>query len=328
MRRREFIRLLGSAATWPIAARAQQAKLPTIGFLDIRSPDAAMGDRLRAFRQGLKDTGYVEGENVTITYTWADNQIDRLPALVAELVRRPVAVIAASGGVEGVLAAKAASATIPIVFLAPQDPVKLGLVASLARPGGNLTGINILNAELVAKQLELMRELVPRSARVTVLVNPNNPTSTESALGAVEVAARTLGLQIEVLRAATSQEIESAFATFAQARSDALLVNQDGFFAGRRVQLVQQAAYHRVPAVYSTPDFTEAGGLMSYGTSITDAYRQVGVYAGRILKGAKPADLPVVQATKFELVINHPTARMLGLTVPPSLLATADEVIE
>jgi putative ABC transport system substrate-binding protein len=325
LKRREFITLVGGAVTWPLAARAQQPAMPVIGFLDIRSSDAAMGDRLRAFRQGLKDTGYVEGENVTITYSWADNQIDRLPALVAELVRRPVAVIAASGGVEGVLAAKAASATIPIVFLAPQDPVKLGLVASLARPGGNL---NILNAELVAKQLELMRELVPRSARVTVLVNPNNPTSIESALGAVEVAARTLGLQIEVLRAATSPEIESAFATFAQARPDALLVNQDGFFAGRRVQLVQQAAYHRVPAVYSTRDFTEAGGLMSYGTSITDAYRQLGVYAGRILKGAKPADLPVVQATKFELVINHPTARMLGLTVPPSLLATADEVIE
>jgi putative ABC transport system substrate-binding protein len=242
IRRREFITLFGgAAAAWPLVARAQQAAMPVIGFLDIRSQDAAMGDRLRAFRQGLKDTGYVEGENVTITYSWADNQIDRLPALAAELVRRQVAVIAASGGVEGVLAAKAASATIPIVFVAPQDPVKLGLVASLARPGGNLTGINILNAELVAKQLELMRELVPRSARVTVFVNPNNPTSTESASGAVEVAARTLGLQIEILRAATSPEIESAFATFAQARPDALLVNQDGFFAGRRVQLVQQA---------------------------------------------------------------------------------------
>jgi putative tryptophan/tyrosine transport system substrate-binding protein len=329
MQRREFITLLGGAAiAWPLAARAQQQPtMPVIGFLDVRSPDA-MADRLRAFRQGLKESGYVEGDNVIITYRWAENQLDRLQELATEFARRQVAVIAASGGVQVVFAAKAASATIPIVFLVPENPVRLGLVASLARPGGNLTGINILNIELVAKQLELLRELLPRAAHVAVLVNPANPTSTESTLKAVEAAAHSLGLQIKILRAGNSGEIEAAFATFAQERPDALFVYQDGFFGSRRVQLVQQATHHRVPAIYATRDFTEAGGLMSYGSNIMDAYRQVGNYTGRILKGAKAADLPVVQSVKFELVINHATARMLGLTVPPQLLARADEVIE
>jgi putative ABC transport system substrate-binding protein len=298
-----------------------------IGFLDSRSPGALV-DRLRAVRLGLKDNSYVEGDNVIIAYRWAENQFDRLPELAAELVQRRVAVIVASGPPAAAFAAKAATATIPIVFLAAEDPVRLGLVTSLARPDGNLTGINFLNVELVAKQLELLRELVPRAARVAVFVNSANPTSTEATLRDAEPAARAMGLQIQVLRATTSPEIDEAFATFARERPDALFVNQDAFFASRRVQLVQLVTHHRIPAIYTGREYPEIGGLMSYGTSIMDAYRQIGVYAGRILKGAKPADLPVVQATKFELVINVQTARMLGLTVPPSLLARADEVIE
>ena len=327
MRRREFITLLGGAAvSWPLAARAQQPTMPVTGFLHPTSLDA-YADRLRPFREGLKDAGFIEGENVAIEYRWAENQTDRLPALAAELARRQVAVIAAPGP-PAALAAKAATTTIPIVFLMNEDPVRLGLVASLARPGGNLTGINIFSAELAAKRLDLLRELVPGAARVGVLVNPVNATTTESTLRDVEPAARAIGLQIQVLNASTSREIDAAFATFVRERPDAVFVGADSFFVSRRVQLTNLAVRHAVPAIYSARDFAEVGGLMSYGASLTDASRQMGVYTGRILKGAKPADLPVVQSTKFELVINAQTARMLGLTVPDKLLAAADEVIE
>jgi putative ABC transport system substrate-binding protein len=275
----------------------------------------------------LKEEGFVEGENVAIEYRWADNQIDRLPALAAELVRRQVAVIAAVGGNNAVLAAKAATTTIPIVFVAGEDPVKLGLVTSLARPGGNLTGINFFVVELAAKRLELLRELVPGAIRIAVLVDPANAT-TESTLRDVEAAARAMRLQIQVLHASTSREIEAAFASFAGERPDALFVGNSPFFVARRVQLAQLAARHAIPAIYQDRLHAEVGGLISYGASLTDTYRQVGVYTGRILKGAKPADLPVLQSSKFELVINHPTARMLGLDVPPTVLARADEVIE
>ena len=328
MRRREFISLLGGApAAWPLTARAQQPAMPVIGFLDTRSPDG-MTDRLRAFHEGLKDSGYVERENVAIEYHWAENQLDRLPELAAELVRQQVAVIVASGGIAPALAAKAATTTIPIVFLAAEDPVRLGLVASLAKPGGNLTGINFFNAELTAKRLQLLREMVPGAARIAVLVNPANATTTETTLRDVQPAARAMGLQIQVLNASTNREIDAAFATFVRERPDAVFVGIDPFLISRRVQLAQLATLHQVPAAYALREFAEAGGLMSYGTNIADAFRQAGVYAGRILKGAKPADLPVVQSTKFELVINASTARMLGLTVPSTLLATADEVIE
>jgi putative ABC transport system substrate-binding protein len=328
MRRREFITLLGgAAATWPLAAHSQQAAMPVIGFLDARSPDA-MADRLRGFRQGLRDTGYIEGDNVTIVYRWAEGKINRAPELTAELVRRQVAVILATGNTPLVVAAKAATATIPILFIVPEDPVRLGLVSSLARPGGNLTGINFFNTELVAKQLELLHELVPRVARVAIFVNPANVPTAESTERDSQQAARAMGLQIQVLHVTTSREIDSAFAEFAREPPDAVFVGNDGFLNSRRVQFVQQAAHHRLPAIYSGREYSEIGGLMSYGTNVADAFRQAGVYAGRILKGAKPADLPVVQSTKFELVINAQTARILGLTVPSSLLSTADEVIE
>jgi len=324
--RREFITLLGGAAVaWPLAARAQQPAMPVIGFLHSSSPEPY---RLRAFRQGLKDAGFIEGENVAIEYRWADSQIDRLPALAAELVQRRVAVIAASGGTPSILAAKAATTTIPIVFALAEDPVRLGLVASLARPSGNLTGINFFGTELAAKRLELLRELVPGAIRIAVLVDPTNATNTETTVRGVEAAARAKGLQIQVLNASNSREVDATFATLASERPDALLVGSTAFLADRRVQLAQLAARHAVPAIYVDRQFAEVGGLMSYGASLGDAFRQVGVYSGRILKGAKPADLPVLQSTKFELVINAPTARMLGLTVPPTLLATADEVIE
>ena len=327
MKRREFIALLGGAAVWPVVARAQQPTLPVIGLLSGQSPDT-FADRLRGFRQGLKDTGYVEGENVAIEYRWAEGQFDRLPVLAAELVRRQVAVIAATGGISSAFAAKAATTTIPIVFVAGEDPARLGLVATLARPGGNLTGINFFSSELTAKRLELLRELVPGVARVAVLVNPANARNTETTLRDVEPAARAIGLQIQVPDASTSREIDAAFATFVRERPDALFVSQDVFFVSRRVQLANMAARYAVPMTSGSRDIAEVGGLMSYGSNITDAHRQFGLYTGRILKGAKPADLPVVQSTKFELVINAQTARMLGLTVPPSLLALADEVIE
>jgi len=327
MRRRNVIALLGGAAAWPFAARAQQSALPVIGFLNTASSDTT-ADFLRAFRQGLKDTGYVEGENVAIAYRWAENQFDRLPELAADLVRRKVVVIAATGGPPSTLAAKAATTTIPIVFLVGEDPVRLGLVASLARAGGNVTGINFLSTELTAKRLELLHAMVPTAVRVAVLVNPANATNTETTLRDVEPAARAIGLQIQVLNASTSREIDAAFATIARERPDALFVGIDSLFTPRRVQMVQLAARHAVPATYSGRQYAEIGGLMSYGTNLADAWRQVGVYVGRILKGAKPADLPVSQATKFELVINAQTARMLGITVPPTLLATANEVIE
>ena len=330
MKRREFITLLGGAAAtapmlWPRSAHAQQSAVPVIGYLDSQWP-GAFADYLRTFREGLKDTGYVEGENVAIEYHFAENQIDRLPALAADLVRRRVAVIVA-GGPPAALAAKAATTTIPIVFGAGDDPVRIGLVASLARPGGNLTGINFFAAELAAKRLELLREMVPAAARVAVLVDPNF-TLTKLQVGDAETAARKMGLQIQVLNVSTSREINAAFEAFVRERPDALVVGTGPFLSSRRVQFALLAGHYSVPAIYSTRQYTEAGGLMSYGASVADAYRRMGVYTGRVLKGAKPADLPVVQSTKFELVINAETARMLRLTVPPTLLATADEVIE
>jgi len=326
MKRREFITLLGGAAAWPLAARAQQPAMPVVGFLNTRAPEQD-AHLLAAFRQGLKDTGYVERENVAIEYRWAENQMDRLPELAAELVHRAAAVIVATN-TSSALVAKAATTTIPIIFIAGEDPVRLDLVASLARPGGNLTGINFFSAELTAKRLELLRELVPAATRVTVLVNPANATVTESTVRGVEAAAQAMGLQIQVLNASTSREIDTAFATFVHERPDAVFVGVDPFLNSRRAQLVNLASRHAVPATFANRDFAEIGGLMSYGTNIADAFRQIGVYTGRILKGAKPADLPVVQASKFELVINAQTARMLGLTVPTTLLASADEVIE
>jgi putative ABC transport system substrate-binding protein len=295
-----------------------------VGFLDPTSPDT-FAHRLVGFRQGLKETGYIEGENVAIVYRFAENQIDRLPELAADLVHRQVAVIATLAN--GALAAKMATKTTPIVFLLAEDPVKVGLVASLARPGGNLTGINFLSAELAAKRLELVRELLPAATDVCMLVNPTGPNS-ESTLRDAQSAVRAMGLKIQVLNAGTSREINVAFATFVRERPDALFVDIDPFFTSRRVQLVHLASHHRVPATYPGRQFAEIGGLVSYGSNLTDAWRQVGVYTGRILKGAKPSDLPVVQSTKFELVLNAETARTLGLEVPPTLLARADEVIE
>jgi putative ABC transport system substrate-binding protein len=326
MKRREFIALIGGAAIiCPLKAGAQQPTMPVVGFLFTTSPDANQ-DRLRAFQRGLKESGYVEGENVAIAYRSAEGQYDRLPALAADLVRRQVGVICAAGEASA-SAAKAATTTIPVVFLVGADPVNLGLVASIARPDGNVTGINFVSGELAAKRLELLRELVPRAVRLAVLVNPNSPL-TGTTLKDLGAAAHAMGLQIQVLRARTSREIEAAFAGFARERPDALFVGADPFFTSRRVQLANLASHHAVPMTSFAREVTDAGGLMSYGGNIADAYRQIGIYAGRILKGAKPADLPVVQASKLELVINTATARMLGLTVPPMLLATADDVIE
>ena len=328
MKRRDFITLFGTTAiSWPLAARAQQMAMPVIGVLGATSGETD-ADYLRAFRQTLKDSGYVEGENVAIAYRWAENQLDQLPSLAAELVDQKVTVIVTVHGPPVALAAKAATATIPIVFTVSEDPVRLGLVASLARPGGNLTGINFITGELVAKRLELLRELVPGAARVAVVVNPANVLQTESTLKEVEAAARAMGLEIQVLNANTNREIDAAFATFERERPNALFIGSSAYFTSRRVQFTQLAARHAIPAAYVGRQFVDVGGLMSYGANLADVYRQLGVYTGRILKGGKPADLPVVQSSKFELVINHQTARMLGLTVPDKLLATADEVIE
>jgi putative tryptophan/tyrosine transport system substrate-binding protein len=325
MRRRKFIALLATTAAWPLAARAQQT-MPAIGFLASQLPDA-FTDRLRGLRQGLKDTGYVEGENVSIVYRFAENQDERLPALAAELVSRRVAVIA-TAGLPPTFAAKAATTTIPIVFLVGDDPVRLDLVSNLSRPGGNITGINTLTSELAGKRLELLRLLVPQAARVAVLDNPANVAATETQLKDVDAAARAMGLQIQIHNANTSAEIDAAFETMSRERPDAVFVTSNPLFNGRRVQLAQLAAFHRLPASYGVRDYAEAGGLMSYGSDLVDGYRQVGIYTGRILNGTKPADLPVVQSSKIELVINAQTARMLGLTVPPTLLSIADEVIE
>jgi putative tryptophan/tyrosine transport system substrate-binding protein len=326
VKRREFITLLGGAAAWPLAARAQQLPAPAIGLLDSRSPDEVTG-RLRAFRQGLKELGYAEGENVAIVYRFAENQLDRLPELAADLAHRQVAVIVTAGG-PSTFAAKAATTTIPLLFALAEDPVRLGLVSSLAHPGRNMTGINFLAAELATKRLELLHELVPRAVRVAVLINPAEAARTELTLRDVGAAARGLGLQTRVLNANTSREIDDAFESIERERLDALFISTSPFLNVRLVQLAQLAAFHRLPATHDLREYAEVGGLMSYGPSIIDAYRQVGVYAGRILKGAKTADLPVVQAAKFELVLNHPTARMLGVEVPDKLLAIADEVIE
>ena len=327
MRRRDFISLIGgAAASWPLAARAQQAAMPVIGFLDSRTPEAVTG-RLRAFRRGLQETAYVEGENVAITYRWAENQIDRLPELASDLVHRRVSVIVVAGE-PAALAAKAATTAVPIVFAVADDPVRNGLVESLARPSGNITGINFLAAELVAKRLEILRELVPRAARVAVLVNPAEAARTQSTIAAVETAARTMALQIQVLSADTNREIEVAFDSIERERPDALFIGTSPFLNVRNTQLAMLAAFHRLPGTHSEREYAQAGGLMSYGSNIADAYLQVGIYAGRILRGAKPADLPVVQSTKLELVVNTATARMLGITVSPSLLARADGVIE
>jgi len=324
VKRRTFITLFGGAAVaWPLAVRAQQPAMPVIGFL----AQAMIEDQLRGFQQGLKQSGFVEGENVSILYRSAENDIDRLPALAVDLARRQVAVIATQGH-SAAFAAKNATAMIPILFIAAEDPVRVGLVASLARPGGNLTGVNIFATELVAKRLALLRELVPTASRVAVLVDPASKTVAEPTLQEVESAARAMALQIQVLNASNGREIGAAFAAFERERPDALFVSIGPLFTARRVQLATLAVRHMIPMTSGNRQITEAGGLMSYGTSITDASRQVGVYAGRILKGEKPADLPVVQATKFELVINIETARILGLTVPDKLLSTADEVIE
>ena len=327
MQRRQFIRLLGGAATaWPLATRAQQPAMPVIGF--IRDGSAEPNARYAAaFRKGLNETGYVEGQNVTVEYHWLEGQYDRLPALLADLVRRQVAVIATPGTLLA-QAAKAATTVIPIVFSVGEDPVKLGLVGSLARPGGNVTGINFFVQEAVAKRLRLLHEMVPKAVHVAVLVNPRNPSVVETTVREVQKAAPTMGLQVQILNASTVSEIDAVFATLARERLDILLVAGDAFFISRRVQLATLTARDKIPSAYPVREPVEAGGLMSYGTDLADAFRQIGAYTGSILKGAKPADLPVLQSTKFEFIINMQTARALGIEVPPAVFSIADEVIE
>jgi ABC-type uncharacterized transport system substrate-binding protein len=327
MKRREFVTLLGGVAmSWPLAARGQQAALPVIGFLSSRSPDEG-AHLLAALRRGLAESGYAEGKNVTIEYRWALGQYDRLPMLAAELVRQPVAVLVSVGGEPAAFAAKAATTTIPIVFSAGGDPVRSGLVTSFNRPGGNATGVSNLSPGLEAKRLGLLHELVPKATTLGVLINPNFPLAVGQ-LSDVQEAARAIGVQTHILRATTDREIDAAFEIVAQLRIAALSQAGDPFFASRRVQMVKLAARHAVPTMYHFREYADVGGLVSYGIDLPDTYRQIGAYAGRILKGAKPADLPVVQPTKFELVINLKTAKALGLEVPPTVCGRADEVIE
>jgi putative tryptophan/tyrosine transport system substrate-binding protein len=327
VRRRQFITLVGGVAAWPMAARAQQPAMPVVGFISGGSPDG-YAPLAAAFRQGLNESGYVEGRNVMIEFRWAQNQNDRLPALAADLVARQAVVIAA-GGISSALAAKAATPTIPIVFEAGSDPVKTGLVASLNRPGGNVTGVSNFAAVLAPKVLALLHELVPNGPTViAVLVNPTTPNLAESIANDMEAAGRALGLQIQTLNASTRDEIDAAFAALAQLRARALVIGGDPLFTSRRVHLAMLAARYGVPAIYNAPEFPRAGGLMSYGASLTDAYRQTGVYTGKVLKGAKPADLPVEQPTRFELIVNVRAAKAIGISVPATLLARADEVIE
>jgi putative tryptophan/tyrosine transport system substrate-binding protein len=326
--RRKFISALGGAAAmWPLAARAQQAAVPLVGFVHAGSSDGA-ARYLAAFRRSLNDSGYVEGQNVTVEYHWLEGHYDRLPALMDDLVRRQLAVIVAAGSTQVALAAKAATATIPIVFAVSEDPVQLGLVASLARPGSNATGINFFQTEVTAKRLRLLHDLVPKAVRIAVLVDPASASTTKTTLQDVREAAPTIGLQIQVLNATTIGEIDGAFATIARERPDAVFVAPDTFFASRAAQLAELTAREKIPTSYWNRDIVAAGGLMSYGTDLADAFRQVGIYTGNILKGAKPADLPVVQSTKFEFVINLKTAKSLGLEIPPTLIALADDVIE
>ena len=323
--RREFMSLLAGAAAWPLAARAQQPAMPVMGYLNSRSRDTDT-PFLAAFHRGLNETGYVEGQNVAIEYRWADGQYDRLPVLATDLVRRRVTVMAATS-TPAALAAKAATSAIPIVFTTAADPIAVGRVDSLSRPSGNVTGVNSYLSDLGAKRLELLRQLVPNDAVIGMLVNPNYPDA-ESQAKDVKEAARTLGQQVHVVNADSEGDLNRAFATFIELKADALLVSLDSFFLSRREQLVALAARHKIPVMYFARDFVLAGGLMSYGSDLADSYRQAGVYTGRILKGAKPVDLPVLQPTKFELSINTTTAKSLGLSIPDRLLALADEVIE
>jgi putative ABC transport system substrate-binding protein len=327
MKRRDFITFLGcAAAAWPATARAQQPAVPTIGILYAGSPEGT-ANNLAAFRKGLSEAGFVEGRNVAIEYRFAEDQFDRLPALAADLVRRQVAVIVVPSSTPGAVAAKAATSSIPVVFTGGTDPVRLGLVASLNRPGGNVTGISTMNTELTGKRIGLLHELLPGAIRIGVLVNPNGPDA-DALIREAQAAVQALGRQIEVLTAATNRDIDGAFASLAHRSVEAVMVTNHNLFASRTVQLVTLAAHHRMPTIYYTRSFAQAGGLMSYGTDGTDGVRQAGIYVGRILKGERPSDLPVMQTTKFDFVINLQTARTLGIEVPPTLLAIADELIE